>query len=289
MYRGEVVWGRSKWTRSEANSDNRAVTQVDPSEWIVHQVPSLRIVSDELWNTVQRIQTAKSPRHDAISRGVIKGRAGRIRNRASGHDSSSIGLALCSCALAARTTSATDSVISFVPRTSRTAATTTCGFRREDANAAMFDLLRYECFSDQQIALGKQRIEAALKERAKEEERATRDAVSGVDTRKLDQEIKALRKMALRPAAMAAAIAEIEKERQDLLAEASGKKDKVEGRARQLLARLPEIVDEYVKQLQNGLKLLTDERAVHDARGRQRGDYWWTGKLCLRQLPNGTQ
>lgn len=39
-----------------------------------------------------------------------------------------------------------------------------------------------------------------------------RDSISGVDTKKLDDQLKALRKMNLLPVAMAAAVAEIEKE-----------------------------------------------------------------------------
>jgi hypothetical protein len=61
MYKGQVIWGRSKWTRSAANSNIRTVTQVDAGEWIVHQVPSLRIVSDELWDAVHAGQTATNP------------------------------------------------------------------------------------------------------------------------------------------------------------------------------------------------------------------------------------
>jgi hypothetical protein len=63
-----------------------------------------------------------------------------------------------------------------------------------------------------------------------------------VDTKRLDQEIKALCKMPLRPAAMTAAIAEIEKERADLMNRASGKVDQRHSRARKLLGRMPEIV-----------------------------------------------
>ncbi len=70
----------------------------------------------------------------------------------------------------------------------------------------------------------------------------------------------------LRPAALAAAIEEIEKERAELVARASGKQDQRESRARKLLARMPEIVAAYRTQIQQALKLLGDERAVHDAR-----------------------
>jgi hypothetical protein len=101
-------------------------------------------------------------------------------------------------------------------------------FRRDDANTALFDLFQKELLSKEQIAIGRARIEHELKQRAKDEERAQRDAADGADVRKLNHELKALQKMALRPAAMAAAVAEIEKERAELLAWASGKQDKRE-------------------------------------------------------------
>jgi site-specific DNA recombinase len=86
MYKGQLVWGRSKWTRSAANSNNRTVEMVDRSQWVIHAVPKLRIVPDALWNAVQAIQTAKNPRREAVRRGIAKGRNGLVK-RVSGHDS----------------------------------------------------------------------------------------------------------------------------------------------------------------------------------------------------------
>ncbi len=76
--------------------------------------------------------------------------------------------------------------------------------------------------------------------------------------------------MALRPAAMTAAVAEIEKERAELLAKASGKRDQHESRARQMLARLPELVERYRQQIQQAITVLADENVVHGAREETR-------------------
>ena len=51
-----------------------------------------------------------------------------------------------------------------------------------------------------------------------------------------------------------------------LFALPSGARDQREGRARQLLARMPEIVRAYTQQLQQELKVLANDRMVHDAR-----------------------
>jgi hypothetical protein len=62
--------------------------------------------------------------------------------------------------------------------------------------------------------------------------------------------------MGLRPAALAAGLAEIEKERAELLAKAAGKRDQKDGRARQLLARMPELVRGYGAQVQRAIAVL---------------------------------
>jgi DNA invertase Pin-like site-specific DNA recombinase len=278
MYKGQVIWGRSKWTRSAANSNIRAVSQVDAGEWVVHQVPALRIVSDELWDAVHAIQTATNPRREAVKRGITK--------KASGHDSKYwLGtLLVCECGANYIGNGARDYVC---PAHISNNCENDMRFRRDDAHIAVFDLMRRELLSDEQIEIGKQRVEQALKERAKDEERATRDAISGVDTKRLDLELKALRKMPLRPAAMAAAVEEIEKERAQLLARATGKQDQREGRARKLLARMPEIVAAYRGQLQHALGVLADDRVVHDAREATRR-LLVGGRITLRPTPAHT-
>jgi hypothetical protein len=106
-------------------------------------------------------------------------------------------------------------------------------FRREDAHVAVFELMHSELLNDDQIDLGQRYIEHMLKKRQRDEDQATRDAERSVDLKRLDDEIYSLRKMAPRPAALAAAIEEIESERAELLAKAAGKRDQCESRARQ--------------------------------------------------------
>lgn len=90
-----------------------------------------------------------------------------------------------------------------------------------------------------------------------------------MDVKRLDDEIKQLHKMPLRPTALAAAIAEIEKEHDELLAKATGKREMRDSRARKLLGNMPEIVRAYRQQLQQAMKVMADLRLVHDARGRE--------------------
>ena len=70
------MWGRSRWIRSPRDSAIRRCEVVeDPDELVTQQIERLRIVSDELWNTVHVIQSARTPRSEAIR--AAKRRQGR--------------------------------------------------------------------------------------------------------------------------------------------------------------------------------------------------------------------
>jgi len=265
-YKGQVIWGRSKWVRGAADSEKRTVEQVDPSQWVITEHPELRIVPEKLWNAVHAIQTARNGKRDAVRRGVVKGRRG-IQKYVGGSDSRYwLGGGVLVCAECGSNLIGDGRTDYVCPAHTSNNCKNDMRFRREDAHLAVFDLMREELLSDKQIALGQKYAEQVLRERAKEEDQATQDAASGVDVKRLDEEIKQLRNMPLRPAALAAAIAEIEKERDGLLAKATGKREMRDNRARKLLARMPEIVRAYRQQLQQAMKVIADPRLVHDAR-----------------------
>ena len=75
-----------------------------------------------------------------------------------------------------------------------------------------------------------------------------------------------MRRMNLRPSALAASLAEIEGERQEIMARATRGRTGAENRARQLLSRLPEIVSAYRRQVENAVKVLARVEVVEDAR-----------------------
>lgn len=75
-YKGDVVWGRSHWERSPRDSSIRRCELVDDATQLVtYHEERLRIVSDDLWAAVRAIQTARTPRGEAIS--SAKRRLGR--------------------------------------------------------------------------------------------------------------------------------------------------------------------------------------------------------------------
>jgi site-specific DNA recombinase len=60
IYRGSVIWNRSRWIRSAADSNKRRQVMNTKGEWITRQDERLRIVSDDLWQAVRRQQAARS-------------------------------------------------------------------------------------------------------------------------------------------------------------------------------------------------------------------------------------
>lgn len=244
------------------DSEDRKPVATDPDKWICYDLPRLRIIPDVLWNKVHAIQTAKSPCHEAVKRGIAK--------KASGHDSKYwLGTILvCECGSNYIGNGTRDYVC---PSHISNSCDNDMRFRRDDTHVAVFDLLHEHLLNDKQITIGQEYAEQALRERVRAEDQAARDVERGVDLRRLDDEIRQLHAMPLRPAALAAAIAEIESERSEVLAKATGKRDRRENRTRQLLARLPDIVRAYRQQLQRAVKVLADDRLVHDARELARG------------------
>ena len=54
IYKGDVVWGRSRWERSARDSSVRRWSLVeDASQVVSYHDERLRIVPDELWSAVQ--------------------------------------------------------------------------------------------------------------------------------------------------------------------------------------------------------------------------------------------
>jgi site-specific DNA recombinase len=70
LYRGRAVGGQTKCKRSKSDSTIRIPVPMPESEWVVKDMPQLRIVSDELFDMVQALQSQDSPLKQAIRRGI---------------------------------------------------------------------------------------------------------------------------------------------------------------------------------------------------------------------------
>jgi hypothetical protein len=248
IYKGQVIWGRSKWTRGASDSTIRTVTRVDPSQWIVTEHPELRIVSDELWNAVQAIQTATTPRREAVRAGIAK--------RASGHARPYWLVSLIVCADCGANYCGHGALDYACPSFTAGKCTNNVRFRREEIHRAMFGLLKVHLLSDAAMARGTTYVEALLEKRARLEDESLHENDQCIEVRRLNEDEAALRRMNLRPAAINAALAAIERERTELAAHSKGSRDAQESHARRLLKRLPEIVAEYKWLVQMPLRYL---------------------------------
>jgi site-specific DNA recombinase len=76
LYRGVVVWNRSRWIRSAADSSKRRQVQNPKSEWITRQEERLRIISEELWQRVRARQIDQTHRiGERVKSGMTKAQA----------------------------------------------------------------------------------------------------------------------------------------------------------------------------------------------------------------------
>ena len=69
LYIGRYVWNRSYWTRDPDNGRRRRVPRSE-HEWIVTELPDLRIVPQTLWDSVKARQRTQQQRSAAIRSGL---------------------------------------------------------------------------------------------------------------------------------------------------------------------------------------------------------------------------
>jgi hypothetical protein len=116
--------------------------------------------------------------------------------------------------------------------------------------------------NEEAIARGRTALEAELREQQREKEAAIRKATQGQPMRSLDKQEVDLRAVNLDRAAEDAALAALERKREELRALASGSIVQRMSRAQRLLSRMPAIVNTYRELIERALKPLTDPRAV---------------------------
>ncbi len=90
-------------------------------------------------------------------------------------------------------------------------------------------------------------------------------AVAAADStamRKLDEQATALKRLKLAPAALDAALAALDREREELPERAAKRTTAPTDRAKRLLTRIPEIVAKYQHLIEQGIKVLASPEAV---------------------------
>ena len=96
LYIGRLIWNRLRYLKDP--STGKRVSRLNPeSEWIVKDVPDLRIVDDELWQAVKGRQAVTSAKYANVAEGVRKHHK---KNRLNGtHRPKTLlsGLVFCGC------------------------------------------------------------------------------------------------------------------------------------------------------------------------------------------------
>ncbi|MCB1387009.1 MAG: recombinase family protein [Nitratireductor sp.] len=96
LYIGKLIWNRLRYIKDP--STGKRVSRLNPeSEWIVKDVPDLRIVDDELWQAVKARQAVTSARYANVAEGIRKHHK---KNRLNGtHRPKTLlsGLVFCGC------------------------------------------------------------------------------------------------------------------------------------------------------------------------------------------------
>lgn len=257
LYRGRSIWGRMKWKRSSSDSSVRTPVAMPEREWIVHSVPHLRIVDDKLWDTVQKLQTADTPLRAAIRKGIrMSPNKGKGNYWLSG---------ILVCDLCGSNLQVNSGVTYRCPNYHAGNCKNDRLFKRADIEAAMLEILKVELLAPQRIKVEQKRIEAILKDRERQERQR-----SGTDElRRVNAQIAGVRKLGISEAATRAALAELEREREDLQAREGKRQSAGLREARRLLAKLPGFAAEFERQLQatlTGRVLTKDEmRTVTEA------------------------
>lgn len=261
LYRGRAVWGRKKWKRKASDSSSREPIPVPESEWVVADMPHLRIVSDDLFEKVQAIQSADNPFRRAVRNGVrMSPRKGKGNYWLSG---------ILVCDLCGSNFQANGSVSYMCPSNHSGMCKNNLRFKRTEIEAAMLEILRDELLQPESVKTEMRRIEEMLKSQEDEERKAMRQSSDGSDLRRVEAKIASVRKLNLGSAAERAAIRELEVELEALSARSARKQSPGLREARAMLAQLPDIAKTFNKRLEATLlggKATRDEmRLISDA------------------------
>lgn len=198
-------------------------------------------MSDHLWEAVRTIQTASNPRREAVRLGAADRRRHRYRSKYLLG-----GTLMCgSCGCNYIGDNAKDYLC---PAHTVGSCDNDLRFSREDVHRAVITCLADALWSDDALARGRARLEEELLERARAEEVQARSVQDRPEIRRLDQQAAVLRGLRLPESARTAALAAIDRERDEIIRSLEGNRSARGSRARRLLARLPEIVAESLAQ-----------------------------------------
>lgn len=185
LYRGAVIWNKSRWIRSAADSKARRCVPNPRSEWVVHQDESLRIVPEPLWLAVKRRQHEQAARiGDRVKAGLQRAAA---RRTGRGPKYLLSGLMKCgACGSAYVVASATSYACASLVNGGANACSNNARFRRDAAERVILEGIRRDLAAPAVVDEVLRRVRARLRELSKPK------AVPQARIRELEQQIENL-------------------------------------------------------------------------------------------------
>lgn len=159
--------------------------------------------------------------------------------------------------------------------------------RREAVNEEVYRVLKSHLLSEESIERTRRVLLDHFKAVEREEEATIRKAARTTEIRKLEKQIADARTSDWPRVAKEAAIAALEGERAALLDHAAGKVGDKLVAARAMLAKIPAMVEDYRKTVEQGFKVLAEPKNVSKARELLRG-WLMGGTIVLTPNPEHT-
>jgi site-specific DNA recombinase len=291
-YIGRFTWNKSQWVKVP-DSGQRKYVKRPSDEWITYEKPELAIVPRELWQAVRarEARLSRGGRGAAISKGI---REAKKRNNGDAKDgrapwkrgaarpswlSSILTCGVCGARYQC------DSRRDFIcPSFAAGACENDLRVRRDKVDEAVWSGVKTDLLSDDQIRRGKAAALEWLREQAGHEEAAAREAESGTEWQRLDEQAAALHALQLPPAALSAALRALDDERAALRERATPRRGLKALRAEDLIDR---VVATYRKKIQAGIQTLADPQVIVAARETVRR-LLEDGKIVLSPTPDHT-
>lgn len=257
VYRGEVIWNRSRWVKDPDSGVRRRVER-PRSEWIVREAPELRIVSDGLWNAVQsrihaRVTTFAGP---ADSR-----RGAQPRHLLSGL----LVCSECGSKLIVSGPAVKSYVCSSYKNGGRAACSNSIYARKSVVESRLLESLKADLLSPDAVRTYVAEYTKARK--AAKQSPAGKTKAKPAKVARLDAQIAELENLLkagrLSPAVAGAALAQARAEREALTAANDSAADRKESKVARVFPEAAQELREQVGQLEQAL---TDPRIVGRAR-----------------------
>lgn len=163
LYRGDVIWNKSRWIRGAADSKQRRCVPNPESEWVINTDESMRIVPEPLWQAVKARQRQQA---EHIGERVKSGLRRQAANRTGrGPKFLLSGLMRCGqCGSAYVIASATSYACASYINGGKSACTNNARFRRDAAERAILEGVRRELASPDVADEVLRRVRARLRE-----------------------------------------------------------------------------------------------------------------------------